>query len=73
MHNPKRSLLLSAALVGVATLAAVLGAQEVPGDDPGDGGPERCSGTTAPVCRTVETCVGAGSTRQCTKDYYYFP
>lgn len=35
--------------------------------------PDRCPGMTQPVCKSVEKCVGVGSSRVCTTDYYYFP
>jgi len=33
---------------------------------------ERCGGQETPVCREVENCVGAGGTKGCVTNYYYF-
>jgi hypothetical protein len=33
---------------------------------------DRCGGQETPVCREVETCVGAGGTKGCVTNFYYF-
>lgn len=49
-------------IVSVGAIGSTASAQE-----------DRCPGTTQPLCRSVEKCVGAGSTRACTTDFFYFP